>query len=118
MKRQIDELQQALQAEQARTFRGVSESFQLAVRRERLLEDEVARQRGLVNRLSDDFIEYDILKRDAETNRQLYEGLLQRLKEAGISAGLRASNIAVLDVTEAPDEPYRPRKLYNLPWLC
>ena len=114
VKRQIDELQQALQAEQQRTFRGVSESFQLAVRRERLLEDEVARQRGLVNRLSDDFIEYDILKRDAETNRQLYEGLLQRLKEAGISAGLRASNIAVLDVAEAPDEPYRPKKLYNL----
>ena len=114
VKRQIDELQQALQAEQARTFRGVSESFQLAVRRERLLEDEVARQRGLVNRLSDDFIEYDILKRDAETNRQLYEGLLQRLKEAGISAGLRASNIAVLDVAEAPDEPYQPKKLYNL----
>ncbi len=114
VKRQIDELEQALESEQARIFRGISESFQLAVRRERLLEDEAARQRGLVNRLSDDFIEYDILKRDAETNRQLYEGLLQRLKEAGISAGLRASNIAVLDVAEVPDEPYRPKKLYNL----
>ena len=114
VKRQIDELEQALQAEQGRTFSGVSESFQLAVRRERLLEGEVARQRGLVNRLSDDFIEYDILKRDAETNRQLYEGLLQRLKEAGISAGLRASNIAVLDVAEAADEPFRPKKLHNL----
>ena len=114
VKRQIDELEQALQAEQERIFQGVSESFQLAVRRERLVEEEVARQRGLVNRLSDDFIAYDILKRDAETNRQLYEGLLQRLKEAGISAGLRASNIAVLDEAEAPDEPYRPRRLYNL----
>ena len=114
VRRQIDELEQALQVEQERIFSGVSESFQLAVQRERLLEDEVVRQRGLVNRLSDDFIAYDILKRDAETNRQLYEGLLQRLKEAGISAGLRASNIAVLDVAEAPDEPYRPKKLYNL----
>ena len=114
VRRQIDELEQALQVEQERIFSGVSESFQLAVQRERLLEAEVVRQRGLVNRLSDDFIAYDILKRDAESNRQLYEGLLQRLKEAGISAGLRASNIAVLDVAEASDEPYRPKNLYNL----
>ena len=49
-----------------------------------LLAASVAKQRAAVNRISDDFIEYDILKRDAETNRQLYEGLLQRLKEAGI----------------------------------
>jgi capsular exopolysaccharide synthesis family protein len=64
--------------------------------------------------LSDDFIQYNILKRDAETNRELYDGLLQRLKEAGISAGLRASNISILDPAEIPGDTYRPKKLRNL----
>ena len=90
-------MEAALAAERKRILDSVTESYQLASRREELLRQEVLNQRALVNRLSDDFIQYDILKRDAESNRQLYEGLLQRLKEAGVSAGLRASNIAILD---------------------
>ena len=41
-------------------------------------------------------IQYNILKREVETNKDLYEGLLQRLKEAGVSAGLRSSNIHIV----------------------
>src|SRR5204863_403244 len=54
------------------------------------------------------------LKRDVDTNRQLYEGLLQQLKSAGISAGLRASNIRIVDSAEPPAKPAKPRKLLNL----
>ena len=67
-----------------------------------------------MNRLSDDFTDYEILKSAAETNRDLYEVLLQHLKQAGVSVGLRASNVAVLDPAEIPQEPYRPKKLLNL----
>ena len=49
-----------------------------------------------------------MLKRDAETNRQLYQDLLQRLKEAGVSAGLRSSNIRVVDVARVPTQPISP----------
>ena len=113
VQRQIEELEAALAAERKRILDSVTESYQLASRREELLRQEVLNQRALVNRLSDDFIQYDILKRDAESNRQLYEGLLQRLKEAGVSAGLRASNIAILDRAELPEQPYRPKQLLN-----
>jgi capsular polysaccharide biosynthesis protein len=99
--------------EQQRILAGVAEDFTVARQRQDLLGAVVNRQRTLVNALSGDFIEYNILKRDAETNRQLYEGLLQRLKEAGISAGLRASNIAVLDAAQIPEEPYQPRRALN-----
>ena len=113
VQRQIEELEKALGEEERRIVDGVREGYALAQHRERLLRRQVEQQRALVNRLSDDFIQYNILKRDSETNRTLYEGLLQRLKEAGVSAGLRASNIAVLDRAEVPELPHRPRKLLN-----
>ena len=113
VQRQIEELEKALGEEERRIVDGVREGYALAQHRERLLRHQVEQQRALVNRLSDDFIQYNILKRDSETNRTLYEGLLQRLKEAGVSAGLRASNIAVLDRAEVPELPHRPRKLLN-----
>ncbi len=112
-RRQIEELEKALGEEESRILDGVREGYTLAEQRERLLLQQVERQRALVNRLSDDFIQYNILRRDSETNRTLYEGLLQRLKEAGVSAGLRASNIAVLDRAEVPERPHRPRKPLN-----
>ena len=113
VRRQIEQLDAALAVERKRILDSVSEAYQLALRREELLRQEVLKHRALVNRLSGDFIQYDILKRDAESNRQLYQGLLQRLKEAGVSAGLRASNIAILDGAELPERPYRPKQLLN-----
>ena len=110
---EITQVEAAMDAEQARILSGVAEDFTVARQREDLLGIVANRQRMRVNALSADFIEYNILKRDADTNRQLYEGLLQRLKEAGISAGLRASNIAVLDVAQVPEGPYRPRRAIN-----
>jgi capsular exopolysaccharide synthesis family protein len=111
---QLEELDKSIRLEERRILDSVSEQYHLAQQRETLLRREVLSQRGRVNRLSDDFIQYNILKRDAETNRQLYDGLLQRLKEAGISAGLRASNVAILDAAEIPRVHYRPRSVRNL----
>ena len=111
---QIELLERSLEAERARLLEGVRQEYLAAAERERMLRDLVARQTRSVNRLGDDIIQYNILKRDADTNRQLYDGLLQRLKEAGVSAGLRASNIRVLDPAEVPEKPYRPRKLQNM----
>ena len=114
VRNEIDEIELALRAEQDRMLAGVNEGYEVAMKREELLGVQVDGQRRQVTRLSDDFIQYNILKRDAETNRKLYDGLLQRLKEAGISAGLRASNIAILDSASVPQRSYRPMILLNL----
>jgi capsular exopolysaccharide synthesis family protein len=66
------------------------------------------------NKLNESAIEYSLLKRDFETNRTLYEGLLQKLKEAGVTAGLRSNNIREVDIARtpaAPSEPNIPRNL-------
>src|SRR5262249_25342141 len=49
-----------------------------------------------------------------EANKQLYDGLLQKLKEAGIQAGLRSSNIRVVDPALVPTVPSRPQKMHNI----
>jgi capsular exopolysaccharide synthesis family protein len=54
------------------------------------------------------------LKREVDTNKQLYEGLLQRQKEAVVSAASRASNIRIMDAAETPKSPVKPRVLLNL----
>ena len=114
IEKQIEEVERAIELESERMLSNVRETFEVAERREKLLKQASWSQRARVNRLSDDFIQYNILKRDAETNRELYEGLLQRLKEAGVSAGLRASNISILDAAEVPSDTYRPKKLRNI----
>ena len=84
------------------------------LQRENLLESAFNQQKQEANQLNESAIEYTVLKRDAETNRQLYQDLLQRLKEAGVSAGLRSSNIRVVDVARIPTQPITPNVPRNL----
>ena len=114
VRRQIGGLEADLETEKNRVLAAVRDDYLASVEREKLLKETVDRQTRSVTVLGDDIIQYNILKRDAESNRQLYEGLLGRLKEAGVSAGLRASNIRVLDPAEVPEKPHRPKKLFNL----
>ena len=53
-------------------------------------------------------IRYSILKREVDTNRQLYDGLLQRLKEISVVGGVGINNISVVDKAQVPIYPYKP----------
>ena len=75
-----------------------------------ILQDALDRQKAEANDLAEKLVNYHILQHDADSNKQLYDGLLQKLKEAGISAGLRSSNIRVVDPALAPTSPSRPAK--------
>ena len=65
-------------------------------------------QKKLADQMSEAGIHYNILKREAETNKELYDGLLQRMKEAGVAAGLKSSNIRIVDRAETPKLPHAP----------
>jgi len=71
-------------------------------------------QEGLVNELNQASVEYNSLKRDFETSEQLYQGLLQRLKETGVSSGLELGNIQLVDRAQPVSTPYRPRKALSV----
>ncbi len=53
-------------------------------------------------------IQYNILKREVDTNRSLYEGLLQRQKEVDIAGGVGANNVFIVDKAEIPKFPSSP----------
>jgi len=74
----------------------------------------MSRQRQLAYRLNTDLVDFNTLKREADTNRELYEGLLARLKQAGVEAGLRDNDIRIIDRSRIPGDTYWPRRSVNL----
>ncbi|MCL5287485.1 MAG: polysaccharide biosynthesis tyrosine autokinase [Acidobacteria bacterium] len=111
---QIDEMESVLAAERERGFHLSTNEYQAALRREKLIEQAFEQQQRQAETIAERSVQYNILKREVDTNKQLYDGLLQRLKEAGVSAGLKASNIRVVDAAEPPKRPARPNLLLNL----
>ena len=108
------ELEAVLSQERARAAKRIRNEYEAARRREALLAEAFARQQQQANLIAERSVQYNILKREVETNQQLYEGLLGRLKEAGVSAGLKASNIRIVDAATPPERPLKPRLLLNL----
>ena len=74
----------------------------------------VDRQEELVSELRESLIQYNILLREVDSDKELYDGLLQRIKEAGISAGLRSSNVRVIEPGTVPLFPYVPNTPFHL----
>ena len=114
LKSQIDETERALQKGRASFAQRVADDYRAAANRKKLLDQAVVGNTKEFNDIAEKSIQYNILKRESDTNRQLYEGLLQRVKEASVSAGMRASNIRVVDKGEMPTAPASPRPLVNL----
>ncbi len=82
--------------------------LEVAKTREKLLTDAATQQAGLVSAEASKAIHYNILKREVDTNREVWESLLQRVKEAGISAAMRSSNFRVVDPAMPPTIPVKP----------
>src|SRR6202011_547021 len=79
-----------------------------------MLGKELDIQKRDVNEMAGKMVEYNILKREAGANKVLYEGLLTKLREAGVSAGLRSSTIRIVDPAMIPSSPSRPAKGRNV----
>jgi len=111
---QLREIDTQLQSEMKKIASRVRGQYTTALRRESMLRDALERQKQQANKLNESAIEYSLLKRDLETNRQLYEGLLEKLKEAGISAGLKSNNFQIVNSARAPTYPVEPNVPRNL----
>jgi polysaccharide biosynthesis transport protein len=92
----------------------IRQEFTTAQSHMQLLEEALDKQKAEANGQAEKLVQYHILQHEADANKQLYDGLLQKLKEAGITAGLRSSNIRVVDPALAPTTPSRPQKSRNI----
>jgi succinoglycan biosynthesis transport protein ExoP len=111
---QLKEIDKQLQLEVNKSVDHLRGQYQAAMQRESMLRASFDKQKQEANNLNESAIEYSLLKRDVESNRTLYEGLLEKLKEAGVTAGLRSNNFRIINaarVPTAPSEPNIPRNL-------
>jgi succinoglycan biosynthesis transport protein ExoP len=111
---QLKEFDQSIEKEKQKILDVLGSDFQEAQQREALLTHALDQQKAETNQMSGKLVEYNILKREAEANKSLYEGLMTKLKETAISQGLRSSNIRVVDPAMIPSTPARPAKTRNV----
>jgi polysaccharide biosynthesis transport protein len=118
LRAQINSIKQAMQEEASAVRAGragtLQAEYQAALAEERGLQARVAQLRGEVLNLRGRTIQYNILQRDVDTNRALYDALLQRFKEIGVAGGIGASQASIVDRAEEPSSPYSPNLLLNL----
>jgi succinoglycan biosynthesis transport protein ExoP len=88
--------------------------YREAKQRQELIRQALELQKAETNNMAEKMVQYNILKRESEADKTLYEGLLTKLKEAGISEGLKSSNLRVVDPAMIPSYPARPAKARNI----
>jgi uncharacterized protein involved in exopolysaccharide biosynthesis len=104
---QIASLDQAIATEEQRASGVKTDAYRAAVQRERVLQAQVEGLKGELLGEQRDSIQYNIFQREVNTNRELYNALLQRYKEIGV-AGVGANNVAIVDRAEPPKRPSSP----------
>lgn len=110
---QVRRLDGAIAAEEARVQGGYQAEFNQAQQREQSLQQRVSALTGRLIGQQRDSIQYNIFQREVDTNRQLYDALLQRYRELGVE-GVGLTNVAVVDAAEVPRAPSSPNLPLNL----
>jgi polysaccharide biosynthesis transport protein len=103
-----------LRGEVAKVVQSVKNDFLAAQTQERSMVAALEQQKGEALGLGKKGIEYGVLQRDAESNRLIYNSLLQRAKETSVSGELKTSNIRVVDPAETPVSPVSPKRALNM----
>ncbi|MEE8542686.1 MAG: exopolysaccharide transport family protein, partial [Gammaproteobacteria bacterium] len=110
----IQNAEARIQMEAAQIVQAMRSDYEAALAEERTLSVALNQQKQEAQVLNRAGIQYGVLQRDATANRQMFESLLQRTQETGISEELRAGNIRVVDAAETPREPVSPSVFNNL----
>ena len=115
---QINELQKQIGAQVAQAssgrINGLLADYKGALSAEQALQAKVARLKGDVLNLRGRSIQYTILQREVDTNRSLYDALLQRYKQIGVAGGVGMAPVSIVDRAQAPVLPFKPNLLVNV----
>lgn len=114
LKTQIEEADGQIRTIADNIRSSIRSQYQIAANQERSLQAQVTGLTGDVLDLRDRSIQYNILQRELDTTRTLYEGLLQRYKEVGVTGGVTANNISIVDEATPPRKPSNPNMLLNM----
>jgi len=113
-KAQLDQATTALNAEILRSRDKIKSEYDAALNSETLLRKEFEEQKQQAYDQSEATVQVALLKRDVDASRDLYEQLVKQLNEAGVLAGLRSTNVTVIDPARTPIDPTEPHYGLNL----
>jgi polysaccharide biosynthesis transport protein len=105
------ELMSGIRIETRKVLDATQAAYATARAKEAKLQDEMVKQRAQALNLNDAAVEYAILQREVDTNRELYNSVLQRMKDIGLAAEAHSSNVLIVDQAEVPRVPSAPHKL-------
>ena len=111
---QMDEIDKSIKAEIDAVRKSVETSYQGLLAQQKSIHAKLEQTKKDVLDLQGRSIRYNILKRDVDTDRAIYNSLLQRLNEVGVTGGTGANNVAVVDRAEVPSAPFKPDLRQNL----
>lgn len=114
LKARQDELTGQINALATGIQNSIRGQYTVAASEENALRAQVEGLKGDVLDLRNRSIQYNILQRELDTSRTLYDGLLQRYKEVSVTGGITSNNISIVDTAQVPDRPAKPRLLLNM----
>lgn len=110
----ISALEKELRSQASSVKNSIRDRYLVSARQEERLSSTVSGLKGATLSERDRSIRYNILRREVDTNRELYNALLQRFKEVSAEAGVTTNNISVIDIAVPPKVPSSPRPALNM----
>ncbi len=107
-------LQQKRDQEMNRVISSIKNEYELAKSNEASLRNMMSSTKAEAINLNEKFIQYGVLTRDVETNKQLYDALIKKMKEQSVTEEIRTVNVWVVEKAEKPTSPVKPRKSLNI----
>ncbi|MBD0305441.1 MAG: polysaccharide biosynthesis tyrosine autokinase [Nitrospiraceae bacterium] len=111
---ELRELQAGIQAEVKKVYASLKAEYEVAQARERVIRNALNQQKADVMAAGQHEVQYGILEREVQSNRQLYEMFLKRMKETDIATEIRTSNIYVADPGIVSLVPVKPKKIQTM----
>jgi len=114
LRARIEALDRSIRQETGNVSGALRSEYAAAVARENALQARVNSLKSALLNLRERSIQYTILQREVDTNRALYDSLLQRFKEVGVAGGVGTNAVSIVDRADAPAGPFSPRLAFNL----
>ncbi|MFN3396546.1 MAG: GumC family protein, partial [Thermodesulfovibrionales bacterium] len=114
LKSQMDAIKDRIEKEKASIIKSIESDYNAALKKEANLTRAVDSIKRKVLGFQEKAVQYQILKREVDVNKELLNNLLQRLNEVSVAAMSRATNIQIVDRAVYPRVPFKPNKGMNL----
>lgn len=114
LKKQLEAVRARIKEEALKIVKAVENEYLMVKAKEERARKAVEAQKAEVQKLSEHRIKYNVLVREVQKNREMYENLLKRLKETGVEQEIEKTNISIVDRAEVPLKPVKPDKKKNL----